>query len=379
VRRRHAWIPALGAALVAAGAARSAPPAVGLSTAAPTAAATARPILRLGSEGAAVRLLQQRLRIAVDGKFGPRTRVAVVALQRTKRLQADGVVGPRTWQALDGGAPTPISSTTPSSSGRPTIQLGSRGPAVVEAQKLLTVAGYRTSADGQFGPGTRTAATAFQRFRGLTTDGVIGPSTWHALTSTAPVSIQLISSNQAEPFRTIGHKTHTVRSGDTLPSVARATKSTPAALAAANRLNPASRLNVGSKLNVPGDWRCVVPGASFINDYGFARAGHLHAGNDLFAMRGTPVIAPVRGRVEHREGGLGGKAVNFHGADGHRYYFAHLDRFGATGTVSAGAVIGYVGNTGNAVTTLPHLHFEIHPGGGAAINPFPTITLACKR
>jgi murein DD-endopeptidase MepM/ murein hydrolase activator NlpD len=187
-------------------------------------------------------------------------------------------------------------------------------------------------------------------------------------------------SSVSQVWRTVGSRSYVVRRGDSWTSIAAAKRSTAAALATANRLPLNRRPPVGSRIQVPGSWRCPVPSGRFINDFGFPRAaGRLHQGNDLFSSRGTPVVAPVSGRAERAPNGIGGNAVQLHGDDGNRYYLAHLDRYGTAGRVSAGSVIGYVGNTGNAITTPPHLHFEVHPRGGSAINPFPTITLACRR
>jgi hypothetical protein len=121
----------------------------------------------------------------------------------------------------------------------------------------------------------------------------------------------------------------------------------------------------------------VAGEATWQDDFYNYRAGppvHLHQGNDIFANRGTPIRAPVAGTVSFSEGGLGGKMFNLNGRDGNTYFGAHLDTFGeVTGSVEQGDIIGTVGDTGNAVGGSPHLHFEIHPGGGAAINPKPIL------
>src|SRR5207253_1375100 len=130
---------------------------------------------------------------------------------------------------------------------------------------------------------------------------------------------------------------------------------------------------IGARLNVPGSWRCPVAGPTkFINDWGFPRSGgRYHQGNDMMAATGTPVVAPVNGTVTRKQGKLAGNQVMLKGDDGFTYFGMHLSRYGAQGRVGAGTVIGYVGNTGDADGGAPHLHFEIHPGNGDAINPYP--------
>ena len=100
--------------------------------------------------------------------------------------------------------------------------------------------------------------------------------------------------------------------------------------------------------------------------------GRNHHGQDIFAKRGTPVFSATEGFVLRiGESELGGKNVFIYGAGGRRYYYAHLDDFAPElkvgDEVSNDTIIGYVGATGNAKGTPPHLHFGIY--GGTPINP----------
>jgi peptidoglycan LD-endopeptidase LytH len=122
---------------------------------------------------------------------------------------------------------------------------------------------------------------------------------------------------------------------------------------------------------------CPVPGSTFIDSFGAPRPqGWAHKGVDMMASTGTPILAPVGGTVTHRGNAVGGLAFHLNGDDGRYYYGAHLSAYGASGNVSAGTVIGYVGNTGDAIHTPPHLHLEIHVGG-SVINPYPAVRAVC--
>jgi peptidoglycan hydrolase CwlO-like protein len=131
----------------------------------------------------------------------------------------------------------------------------------------------------------------------------------------------------------------------------------------------------------------VLDQYAYSDGFGDARYGggyHLHAGIDMLAPEGTPVIAPFDGYVEQDPNGLGGNAIIEKGSDGY-IYGAHLSAYGASGSVSTGDVIGYVGNTGDAAGGPTHLHFEWHPDvipAGAwiisgAVDPYEYLNEVC--
>jgi peptidoglycan LD-endopeptidase LytH len=110
---------------------------------------------------------------------------------------------------------------------------------------------------------------------------------------------------------------------------------------------------------------------NFGDTFGAPRGNLTHEGIDVFAREGTPVLAVDDGALTFGEGKIGGHFAHLLASDGTRYYFAHLQRYeGAPRTVRAGDVIAYVGHTGNAANTPPHLHLEVRPAGSGPINPF---------
>lgn len=353
-------------------------------TAAPAAAPARTGLPRFGQSGDAVRALQQALVAkgftlvgGIDGVFSPRTRAtlrnfqAVVGFRATGRLdvRTARVLGlvPSSVAATSATLPAPTTTipapattapapattvpapTTTAAAPAPTTPaptpttpapitwsvemfptFGARGDVVVALQNSLIAAGLEVfgGADGIFGNATKTAISKFQTSKNLAATGVLDAST----------AIEL----------------------GLLPRPV---------LAVAIPVFP------------------VRPACYFIDTWMEARGpDRKHEGVDIIANRGQEVLAVADGTITKvytaDTAKLSGNAVRLTMGDGTYFFYAHLDTFAAgiaVGTkVTAGQVIGTVGSTG---ATTPHLHFEVHPQGGAAVNPYPIVKAvdACKK
>jgi hypothetical protein len=142
----------------------------------------------------------------------------------------------------------------------------------------------------------------------------------------------------------------------------------------------------------------VVGKVAYVDDFGAPRAGGPHQGNDLMAEKKSPAVAAEAGKVKYwTTSGAAGCMLYLYGASGTTYLYIHLnndvtmrnDNRGkcVRGTaytvkngarVAAGQQIAYVGDSGDANGGNSHLHFEVHPGGGKAVSPYPFLQQASR-
>ena len=371
--------------------------------------------LRYGSIGSDVKALQEALiaagisvRGGADGVFGPATQAALKQYQQAKGVSQSGVVDESTANVLasSGGG-----TSTPATSALVGLKAGSLGNTVKQLQQAMIDAGVkvRGGADGIFGPATGTALKEFQTSQGLPATGVVDQATAAALAAPKPVGAQNPAPAEGGGFAEYGEKGQRVlalqsalvtagiavtggvdgdfgggtsaavmefqrRNGFTVTG--RVDDATGTALGLAKAAAPAAPDASKVELKVfPVQGRC-----SYGDSWGYPRGGgRAHLGVDILAPTGKLLYAVADGKIEKvyadYPGSLAGNGVRLRMADGTYFFYAHMDSIAAgidAGVpVKAGQVLGHVGSTGNSGT--PHLHFEIHPQGGAAVNPYPLV------
>jgi len=395
--------------------------------------------LRQGARGPAVATVQKALASkgvfvagGADGVYGPATTTAVKQFQGWNGLTQTGGITIRTAAALglggsgnsggsSSGASTPPPSTSDSS--YVGIREGARGDQVKKIQQQLIAKGVFVAggADGVYGPATTTAVKQFQGWNGLTQTGGITIRTAAALGLGGSGNSGSGSSSNPYVGLTIGSR------GDKVAELQRALQNTgvvvrggadgvfgsatATALKAFQKVNGIPQTGVtterGVKLLALGSGggqgaanpnsgggsvsleRFPVQGHCFFGDTWHAPrgGGRLHVGVDIIANEGNLLYAVADGEITKlfwdQPGALAGNGFRLTEPNGTYYIYLHLSGFAPgvkVGTkVKAGDVIGFVGNTGSSATA--HLHFEIHPGGGAAINPYPYVEAidGCKN
>lgn len=385
--------------------------------------------LAVGARGDRVADLQRALqatglvvRGGADGIFGPATASALEAFQSVNGIDQTAVLTERGVQILGLGtttAPEP-SPAAPASSEFVGLSNGQRGDAVKRLQQALLDAGVdvRGGADGIFGNATQTALSGYQASVGLATSGVVDVATAEKLglgsSGTTPQTLATAGASSGNPYvgLSIGAQGDLVRelqnallstglvvSGGADGVFGGATASALKSFQSVNGIDQtgvvtargAQLLRLGTGEVEVADpiinsgpvtlERFPVQGLCFFGDTWHAArgGGRLHEGVDIIADEGKFLYAVADGEITKlfwdQPGALAGNGIRLTEPDGTYYIYLHMLSFAPgieVGTkVEAGDVIGFVGNTGSSATA--HLHFEIHPGGGAAINPYPHI------
>jgi murein DD-endopeptidase MepM/ murein hydrolase activator NlpD len=120
---------------------------------------------------------------------------------------------------------------------------------------------------------------------------------------------------------------------------------------------------------------CPVAGGIVKDNFGAPRSDHTHYGDDVYADLGAPVLATFEGTISNSQS-AGGLIVTLEATDGSFTVGKHLSATTTERQVQSGDVIGYVGRL-DVPGALPHLHFEWHPQGGPAVDPFPYLSEVC--
>ena len=396
--------------------------------AAQTVSAKSASLPKLGESGPEVTRMQQAIvargftiKGGIDGSFGPATQVALKSLQKVAGFAPTGTLDAKTAKFLGLVDVAPLSK-----SNFPTV--GSSGDAVWSLQQALINNGVQVKggADGKFGLATSIALGKFQAMKGLSITKSVDESTAIALgllaapapkastkktvvAAAAPVAAPVVAAAPVPgspitidslPVR--GQKSENVRTlqnalinagievkGGADGVFGVATSVSIGKFQSAQGLNVTTALDAPTaaalglipslaELGLPTLQAFPVQGRCGFSDSWHAPrpGGRLHEGVDIIGARGLAIYAVADGVITRMltGGTLSGNSIRLTIADGTYFFYAHLDGFAAGlsvgQTVRAGQVIGYLGSTG---ATSNHLHFEVHPKGGAPVNPYPLV------
>ena len=396
--------------------------------AAQTVSAKSASLPKLGESGPEVTRMQQAIvargftiKGGIDGSFGNATQVALKSLQKVAGFAPTGTLDAKTAKFLGLVDVAPLSK-----SNFPTV--GSSGDAVWSIQQALINNGVQVKggADGKFGLATTIALGKFQALKGLSVTKSVDESTAIALgllaapapNTAAKKTVAAASAPVAAPVVAVAPATGSPITIDTLPVRGQKSENVRAlqsALISAGievkggadgvfgvatsvsigKFQSAQGLNVTTALDAPTAAALgLIPSLAelglptlqafpvqgrcgFTDSWHAPRpGGRLHEGVDIIGARGLAIYAVADGVISKMltGGALSGNSIRLTIADGTYFFYAHLDGFAAGlaagQTVRAGQIIGYLGSTG---ATSNHLHFEVHPKGGAAVNPYPIV------